>query len=259
MPQWENLTSADFKKELIRSKRTCVLPVAVIEKHGEQLPLGTDMMTAYVVSCLAAEKERAVVFPWYYFGQVMESKLHPGAIAIETGLMLELLRNVCDEIGRNGFKKIIIINGHGGDPALIELLCRSMLNKKKDYVIYYPPDYYNDPWDKLNTTKLTNGHAGHMETSIMLAINKHLVKMNRIGRPFPSLERLKHLGNMRTPVSFYANYPDQYTGDATRASEALGRKMLEASVDYVADVIRKVKKDRATHKLYSQFFKTANF
>jgi len=113
MSQWENLNSLDFRKEVIASKRVCILPVGVIERHGDHLPLGTDTFCAHKIACLAAEIEKAVVFPFYYFAQVLEAKANPGAISLPSGFALQLLEHVCDEIGRNGFKKIIFLNGHG--------------------------------------------------------------------------------------------------------------------------------------------------
>ena len=108
MAQWENLTEKDFGKELVKSQKVCVLPIAVMERHGDHLPLGTDVFFNHKIACLAAEIEKAVVFPMYYFTQILEGKHKLGTIALSANLVLELLESVCDEIGRNGFKKIII-------------------------------------------------------------------------------------------------------------------------------------------------------
>ena len=70
--QWENLTAADFKKAATTTK-VCVIAMGVMEKHGDHLPLGTDFLNGHKLACLAAEKEPAVVWPPFYFGQIYEA------------------------------------------------------------------------------------------------------------------------------------------------------------------------------------------
>src|SRR5581483_8202696 len=78
---WEELTAGDFMKAIERSQGTCVLPFGILEKHGPHLPLGTDLLDVRYAALHAAEKEYAVVFPEYYFGQIFEARHQPGTIA----------------------------------------------------------------------------------------------------------------------------------------------------------------------------------
>src|SRR5947199_10713181 len=103
--KWEELTAGDFPKALARAAQTCVLPFGIIEKHGPQLPLGTDLINVRYVATHAVEQEYAVVFPEYYFGQIFEAKHEPGTMAYSAKLQLELLQETTDELGRNGCKK----------------------------------------------------------------------------------------------------------------------------------------------------------
>ena len=75
---WEELTGPDFQHAIEKSQQTCLLPFGIIEKHGPQLPLGTDLINARYVSEHAAQQEYTVVFPDYYFGQIFEAKHEPG-------------------------------------------------------------------------------------------------------------------------------------------------------------------------------------
>jgi len=254
--QWENLTYIDFKNAIKDTKGVCILPLGVIEKHGDHLPLGTDIIVIHKIACLAAEREPAVVFPYYYFTQILEAKHQVGTIAIKPELMLKLLENVCDEIGRNGFKKIILLNGHGGNTSFLLFYLFTLLNKKKPYTIYYP----REPYEKISKVekvfKTEDAHAGERETSIVMAIREDLVKKGYIPqKPAKPLGRLKHLEGMRTPVNWYADYPDHYAGDARFATKIKGEKVLEMSVDYVSKVIKLVKKDKITKELYEKFFR----
>src|SRR5450432_4914762 len=107
--KWEELTAADFRQAIEQSRGTCLLPFGILEKHGPQLPLGTDLLNVRYASLHAAEKEYAVVFPEYYFGQIFEAKHEPGTVAYSARLQFELLQETTDEMARNGCKKIVIV------------------------------------------------------------------------------------------------------------------------------------------------------
>jgi len=133
---WEELTADDFRSAIEVSKGTCVLPIGILEKHGPHLPLGTDLLNVRYASLHAAEKEFAVVFPEYYFGQIFEAKHEPGTIAYSRGIQLNLLQETTDEMARNGCKKVLIVNGHGGNESLLPYFAQTQLDKPHDYVVY---------------------------------------------------------------------------------------------------------------------------
>ena len=113
--RWEELTSADFREAIGQAQGTCLLPFGILEKHGAHLPLGTDLLDVRYAALHAAAQNYAVVFPEYYFGQIFEAKHEAGTIAYSAELQLRLLQETTDEMARNGCKKIIIVNGHGGN------------------------------------------------------------------------------------------------------------------------------------------------
>src|SRR6476619_5554268 len=133
---WEELTAPDFVQAVTRSGGTCLLPFGILEKHGPHLPLGTDLLDVRYAALHAAEQEYAVVFPEYYFGQIFEAKHEPGTVAYSRELQLQLLQETTDEMARNGCKKVIIVNGHGGNPNLLNFFAQSQLEKPHDYVVY---------------------------------------------------------------------------------------------------------------------------
>src|SRR5579864_2306307 len=134
--KWEELTAEDFRQAIQQSKGTCLLPFGILEKHGPHLPLGTDLLNVRYASLHAAEQEFAVVFPEFYFGQIFEAKHEPGTIAYSLDLQLKLLQETTDEMGRNGCKKILIVNGHGGNEHLLPLFAQSQMDKPHDYGVY---------------------------------------------------------------------------------------------------------------------------
>src|SRR5216110_3131086 len=125
--KWEELTAADFRDAISQSKGACVLPFGILEKHGPHLPLGTDLINVRYATMQGATKEYAVVFPEYYFGQIFEARHEPGTIAYSAKLQLELLQETTDEMARNGCKKIVIVNGHGGNNHLLPFFAQSQM------------------------------------------------------------------------------------------------------------------------------------
>src|SRR5690348_2627761 len=143
--KWEELTAGDFLRAIEQSKGTCLLPIGIVEKHGPQLPLGTDLINVRYASLHGAGQEYAIVFPEYYFGQIFEARHEPGTVAYSAKLQLALLQETTAEMARNGCKKIIIANGHGGNNNLLPYFAQSQMATPKDYVVYvynrgtYPP------------------------------------------------------------------------------------------------------------------------
>jgi creatinine amidohydrolase len=90
--KWEELAAADFARAIQQSQGTCILPIGILEKHGPHLPLGTDLLNIRYVSVAAAQQEFAVVFPEYYFGQIVEARHEPGTVAYSAKIQLELLQ-----------------------------------------------------------------------------------------------------------------------------------------------------------------------
>ena len=129
---WEELTAADFRSAIEMSKGTCVLPFGILEKHGPHLPLGTDLIDVRYASLGATDEEYAVVFPEYYFGQIFEAKHEPGTVAYSADLQMRLLQETTDEMARNGCKKILIVNGHGGNEHLLPFFAQAQLEKPHD-------------------------------------------------------------------------------------------------------------------------------
>src|SRR5499425_2449521 len=176
--KWEELTSEDFRAAIQQSKGTCLLPFGILEKHGPHLPLGTDLLNVRYAALHAAEQEYAIVFPEYYFGQIFEAKHEPGTVAYSTRLQLELLQETTDEMARNGCKKVIIVNGHGGNEYLLPYFAQSQLYKPHDYVVYV--QWGHESGKKAGTEKPgPDFHAGETETSRVMVTHPDLVHMDR--------------------------------------------------------------------------------
>ena len=259
--QWENLTATAFA-EAVRETGVCVIAMGVLEKHSEHLPLGTDFLNAHKIACLAAEREPAVVFPPFYFGQIYEARCFPGALTLKPTLLMDVIQGVFDEIGRNGFKKIIVFNGHGGNTHLLQFLNQCALWEEKPYHLYLPlglSEERQTQWKAIVETEF-HGHACECETSISLANHPELVHMELVpAEPALPLDRLHDLPPTHTGIWWYANHPDHYAGDARPATREKGLALRQLEIDDLAEYIAAVKADQAVSALTREFFQRANF
>src|SRR3569833_4138546 len=177
--KWEELTAPDFVQAIHQSQGVCVLPFGIIEKHGPHLPLGTDLLDVRFAVANAVRQEYAVVFPEYYFGQIFEARQQPGTLAYSLSTQLTLLQETVSEMARNGCKKIVIVNGHGGNESLLPLFGQSQLATPRDYVFYFfgLPDEKVPGRPALKTP--FDMHGGEVETSAMLIARPDLVHQDR--------------------------------------------------------------------------------
>jgi len=254
--QWEHLTSDDFGRA-VRETGVCVLALGVLERHSAHLPLGTDMLNAHRLACLAAAREPAVVYPQWCYGQIYEARCFPGTVTLAPRLLLELLEAVLDEIGRNGFRKIILLNGHGGNTHLLSFLAQCSLWDRKPYTLYVPQGLSEErraAWNAI-TESAYHGHACECETSVTLANYPDLVYMERVPEdPALPLGRLSEVPANFSGISWYANHPEHYAGDARTASADKGRRLQQLQVDQLVEFIAAVKQDRVAPMLESEFF-----
>ena len=257
--RWDELTASEWPKALALSDSTCILPFGILEKHGPHGPIGSDLIKVRDCSAMATKREYAVVFPDYYFGQIYEAKQQPGTFALPARVVWDMLDATCDEIARNGFKKIIIVNGHGGNPNLITYFAQTRLEKKRPYALYF----FQPSMDSVFRKKMLadrksdisyDQHGGESETSMLLYLRPDVVKMdsanNESGKP---LKRL-HIQNAYTAIWWYADYPNHYAGEGGKATKEYGKLLIDQYVDQLARTIKAIKADKETLALQEEFY-----
>jgi creatinine amidohydrolase len=254
-PKWEELTAADFRQGIQQSKGTCLLPFGILEKHGPHLPLGTDLLNVRYASLRAAAQEYAVVFPEYYFGQIFEAKHEPGTVAYSLELQLRLLQETADEMARNGCKKLIVVNGHGGNEHLLPLFGQSQLNTPHDYVVYVLDGGRSKPGGPGKKSAGVDYHAGENETSNVLVSHPDLVHLDRAsGESGGDQKRQSLPENLYTGIWWYARFPNHYSGDGSVATKELGEWNMKNWTDTIVEAIRAAKADDVSLRLQNEFY-----
>lgn len=257
---WDELTSGEFTKAIKESGGVCIIPIGVMEKHGQHLPLGTDLFTARDLALRAAKKEYAIVFPHYYVGQIFEAMHQPGTVAYSADLIYKFLDETCREIARNGIKKIILVNSHGGNNNFLLYFCQTQLATQRDYAVYlFRPEVDAQTQKQISAMRKSNtgGHADEVESSVMLSIRPDLVKIERAGDESGGDQDRFKIENGYSAIWWYGKYPNHYAGDARGADPKLGEIAQNQKIEQLARVIREVKADKSALGLQNQFYKEA--
>jgi creatinine amidohydrolase len=257
--RWDELTASDWPTALERSKGVAILPIGVLEKHGPHAPIGSDLIHVREWAARAIKQEYAVVFPDYFYGQIYEARHQPGTFALPSRLIWDLLEATCEEIARNGFKKILIINGHGGNPNFLRFFVQSQLERRRDYIVYlHEPASDRDLDAKVTALRKSDpagdSHAGERETSTLLYLRPDLVQLDRANRESGENERRLALSELYTGIWWYAAYPNHYAGAGAVATQELGELLTEHRIASIVRAIRTIKTDERGLALQREFF-----
>lgn len=262
---WENLREEEFENAIKESKGLCILPVGCLEKHGQHLPVGTDVIHITEIAKRAAEIETAMVFPTMYFGEKTGAGEFKGTVIFSPELRLQILKETCSEIYRNGFDKILIYNGHGGNQSMISYFSRGLLYEKTPYSVFYyslgsdfatPKKLLNEGYKYLTTEdrkvlqsyndeKKRFGHADFIETGWVYGTRPETVRLDKVyDESYESTHLFDDFNKLRinTPFSWMANFPNSYEGDMHDGmNERIARAMVDYSVGKLCEVIKFLK------------------
>ncbi len=263
--RWEHLIPSEFEKA-IKEHSLCIVPTGSLERHGEHLPLGCDMIIAHTVACLAAELEPAVVFPPQILMQAHESACFSGTVNYPSDFAIKAFSLLLKSIAANGFTKILAVNGHGGNSHMLEYFAMSNLDKDEGYTFYHFNIYGSVTEEEQRVIDALwesspYGHACEMETSLFMACCPGKTKLSLA--PKQSIEpqnRFSHLKSkgVHNALWWYADYPDNVTGTALKASEEKGKIVLDIYAKSAARAIKAVKEDNIAPALRQEFINRVN-
>ncbi|MBR4108830.1 MAG: creatininase family protein [Oscillospiraceae bacterium] len=287
---WEYLRADEFGKAIEVSKGVCVLPLGCLEKHGPHLPVGCDSLKAKGLAEEAAALEEVMVFPsgmWLGEECVNKSVQNPweknmgGYVCINPKVLVAVLEELCDEIARNGFKKILILNSHGGNTRMLNYFMRTQAFRQVDYAtmwapirdpsIYLPKNmyrivmeridefYYLTPEDleamRIVAERGSNaehpedqgGHADWTETCLVYGYYPELVCDERMDAESGiSTHRGDYLidNGITATHHWYCNYPNAIQGyPSTGCSKNIGKAMRKLCVERLVKIFKLLKED----------------
>ncbi|MEM4141215.1 MAG: creatininase family protein [Nitrososphaeria archaeon] len=234
-------------KEALKTTDIVIVPIGSIEQHGPALPLKTDAYIAEKVAEMAAEKVYAIVAPTICFGFSDHHMAFPGTISINEENLIYLIFNVCRSLSIHGFKKIVILNAHGGNHSAIHAAMYKL--KKEEKIGVYFVDIFSLVSDVVNNIfSKPIYHADDFETSIMMALGIEVKKENLVKEvavtnipEYFKIEFLSQAPTIKMPVYFEEFTKSGVIGDPTSASREKGQRILDIILDRLIDFLEKLK------------------
>lgn len=247
------LTWTEIQEMPDKENVVIIQPIGAIEQHGPHLPIVVDSAISMGVLGVALEKLEANIpsyaLPCLYYGKSNEHWHFPGTITLSAQTLLAVIMEMADSIYRAGFRKLVLMNSHGGQPQVMEIAARDLHQKYGDLLVF-PFFTWRVPHitkDLLTDKEKEFGiHAGDAETSIMLSLLPEQVKMDKAVCEFPYGLPEDSLLTMegKLPFAWLTNEisTSGVLGDATVATKEKGDRILESVSDGWVKVIKDVYK-----------------
>ncbi|HEY8491867.1 MAG TPA: creatininase family protein [Dehalococcoidia bacterium] len=238
-------------EQIDRRSAVLVLPVASVEQHGPHLPLYTDSLVveAVLAEAVARAGERLNIWtlPLLAYGRSTEHGHFPGTLTLSAATLARVLLEIAGGLSRSGFRKLVLLNGHGGNVSTLDTVARDIRAETGMLVFVTGTGLSaNLPEGTMDPLELQWGlHAGALETSAVLAVAPHAVDLERASGHRPRfVEQFDLVGPTKgmVRVAWLADdlAANGVIGDPTAASEELGRVALEGAVSFLCAALEEV-------------------
>jgi len=240
---WPEVVALDKEEGVV------ILPIGAIEQHGPHLPTLTDtLLVTHVLDATLAELPddvKAWALPPLNYGKSNEHTGFPGTIMLSATTLMAVLHDIARSVHEAGFRRLALINGHGGNSALLEVAARDIRAATGLFCFCLQPGLYVDPPFEIPPAEKRLGfHAGELETSLVLAIAPELVDMTKAVRHFASFPETE------TDLFFFGRASTAWLsrdwsesgvfGDATQGTAAKGEALLAAAVVRLGKLIAEI-------------------
>lgn len=228
--------------QAVAGRALVVLPTGATEQHGPHLPVGTDSMAVEAVARAAAERLRpaipVLVAPTLAYGSSHHHLPFGGTMSLSTETYYRLMVDLLESLATGGFRRVFIVNGHGGNSELVQLAARDVALRRPLAVA--AGSYWTIAWEQLTAAGAGRaghlpGHAGAFESSLVAALRPELVREPRPARaldqrsspPMPS-------DPYRSEIHGFWQQIDGYTDSPALGNDADGRRFLAAAIEGVS-------------------------
>ncbi|WEX09648.1 creatininase family protein [Chelativorans sp. AA-79] len=249
---WWDHTTKDFA-ELDMSKVVAVLPVAAVEQHGPHLPVKVDAAINAGVLTRTVELMPAdmpvLVLPMQAVGKSVEHIAYPGTLTLSYETLARVWYEIAESVYRAGCRKIVFINSHGGQPQVMEIICRELRVKLGMFAVSAWAYSGADISDLFSAHERKHGiHGGEMETSLMLHLHRDLIDMEYARDFVPVSVEMEKKGGLLMPEGALVGYgwqtqdvqPWGACGNASAADADRGRIVVERCAEGLVRLFQEV-------------------
>jgi creatinine amidohydrolase len=246
--RWEEL-GVPAIEALDRDRTILLLPLGAVEQHGRHLPVGTDTMIATAISHAAAEQvPGTVVLPPAWYGISQHHMRFRGTVTLRPETMLALIEDIVGSIVAHGFRRVALVNGHGGNMGLIDVISAKLGHRHYGRARVVGLTYFqlaSDAIAKLRRSRPGGmGHACEFETAMIQHMRPELVFMDKAQTTYPD-PGSEYVSTDLLGASLIGTYLDfadlsesGTLGDPSLASAEAGAKFYAAVVAELVRFIR---------------------
>jgi creatinine amidohydrolase len=250
--RYEEFTWPEIK-EAVADQRVAVLPVGTVEQHGPHLPLVTDVLTASEFSRMAVAQipSEAVLMPPVYYSFNEHHLDFPGTIAVAGETIINYVTDIGVSLAHHGFRKILIVNGHGSNVPFLDIAARNITNRTPSIcaMVSWWSLVPKALFDQLRESEKPGGmaHACELETSVLLHLRGDLVQMDKAERDIHFARTEFFYWDLQAPSPiFFQEWFSRYSvtgtvGDPTKASAEKGRRFTEAVAERMVTLIQELR------------------
>ncbi len=244
----EEMTWEDAR-DRFKETDIAILSIGSTEQHGPHLPVSTDAFDAYWIAkevVKRVENPKPVVLPPLNYGVSYHHMAFPGTISLSPETLINTIYDIGCSIVNYGVKKLLIINGHGGNNPALECAAQKLTYDKNLLVLIDAGNVAEKEQEEIVKTP-NDSHAGEYETSTSLANREALVKTDKFVKAIPKfLSPYVAFGFGTGNNVFWAFTTDKLSktgvlGDATAATKEKGEKLWEAHLKNLAEFIEQLK------------------
>lgn len=239
--RWQDLTTVDFES-LDPQTTVAVLPVGAIEQHGPHLPLATDALVADAVANAAVDAAAdlpVLLLPTMPVGKSNEHIDFPGTLTLPAETLIGLWREIGESVARSGIRKLLMINAHGGQPQIMEIVARELRVRCDMLCVTSSWWHMGMPDGLVPDDEQRHGiHGGLVETSLVLHLAPDLVRMDKAEDFTPVMaeiaadnEKLTYVGGVGIGWQAQDIHPAGVAGNAAAATPELGRAVFDHVVE----------------------------
>jgi creatinine amidohydrolase len=248
---WRDLVTTDFSAALDVERTVAVLPVAAIEQHGPHLPLGVDAIIneGILRAAMPLMPDSVLVLPTMEIGKSNEHQGFPGTLTLSAETLIRLWTEIGESVHRAGLRKLVLVNSHGGQPQIMEIVARDLRVRHAMFVVSCNLSALGRIPGLFPPQEGEHGiHGGSSETSQILHLRPDLVRVDRVRNFVPDSIRIageyKYLRPEGTGIGFGWQTQDLNVegacGDAGDADAERGRRLVELRSQGLAELIGEV-------------------
>ncbi|MCR4404374.1 MAG: creatininase family protein [Candidatus Acetothermia bacterium] len=233
----EKKTWKQAREELRRAK-VALIPVGSIEQHGPHLPLGTDFLTAKALAEAAAEATGALCTPAIPVGLSEHHRQFWGTLWVAPEHFRGYMRGIAESLAHHGLRRVIYVNGHGGNLAALQEVCRE-LHLDGVYALVWQWWHAVAELEREIFPQF-GSHAGEVETSMMLYLEGESVDRSALAEAAAGGPPRWGRQLFGTEVSFdTVDFSESgATGDPQRGTAEIGKRLFRAAVEQLVGLVR---------------------